>query len=186
MQERSWAAAASIACYGIWFGEYPYDVLTIVDPPSGGGAAGGMEYPTLITVWGDRLAPSYSAGMEGVTIHEFGHQYFYGMIGTNEFEEAWLDEGFTSYTDARVYEIAYGPGHATSRYRPFHLNYRVPFSAFERYAPAGTPQDVADYLTPFAAAGCRTFNLFPIAPTPQAGIEAVAEVKQLLVARVGG
>ena len=63
--------------------------------------------------------------------------------------------------------------------------YGVPFAAFERYAPAGTPQDVADYLTPFAEAGSRTFNLFPIAPTPEAGIEAVAEVKQRLVERVG-
>jgi alkanesulfonate monooxygenase SsuD/methylene tetrahydromethanopterin reductase-like flavin-dependent oxidoreductase (luciferase family) len=63
--------------------------------------------------------------------------------------------------------------------------YRVPFSAFERYAPAGTAQDVADYLTLFAQAGCGTFNLFPIAPTVEAGIEAVAEVRQALVQRVG-
>ncbi len=63
--------------------------------------------------------------------------------------------------------------------------YGVPFAAFERYAPAGTSQEIADYLTPFAEAGCRTFNLFPIAPTPNAGIEAVAEVKQLLVDRAG-
>ena len=123
------AAGASLACYGIWFGRYPYDVLTIVDPPSGGGAAGGMEYPTLITVWGDRTAPDYVTGMEGVTIHEFGHQYFYGLLGSNEFEEAWLDEGFTSFTDARVFEVAYGPGSTRTRYPPLHTAYFRPFSA---------------------------------------------------------
>ena len=124
-----WAAGASLACYGIWFGQYPYEVLTIVDPPSGGGAAGGMEYPTLITVWGDRTAPDYVTGMEGVTIHEFGHQFFYGLLGSNEFEEAWLDEGFTSYTDSRVYEIAYGPGLSRTRYTPLHSPYFRPFTA---------------------------------------------------------
>ena len=123
-----WAAGASLACYGIWFGQYPYEVLTIVDPPSGGGAAGGMEYPTLITVWGDRTAPDYVTGMEGVTIHEFGHQFFYGLLGSNEFEEAWLDEGFTSYTDSRVYEIAYGPGLSRTRYTPVHSPYLRPFA----------------------------------------------------------
>ncbi len=123
------AVGASLCCYGLWFGEYPYDTLTVVVPPKGGGAAGGMEYPTLITVWGDRLAPDYSTGMEGVTIHEFGHQYFYGLIGTNEFEEAWLDEGFTSYTDARVFEVAYGAGSTRTRYPPFHTPFHRPFAA---------------------------------------------------------
>ena len=129
-----WSAAASIACYGIWFGAYPYDVLTIVDPPSGGPSAGGMEYPTLITIYADRTAPEYVTGMEGVTIHEFGHQFFYGLIGSNEFEEAWLDEGFTSYTDSRVFEEAYGPRKTNTRYTPLHTPYFRPFGAPGMYA----------------------------------------------------
>ncbi|MHC4958509.1 MAG: M1 family metallopeptidase [Planctomycetota bacterium] len=122
------SAGASLACYGLWFGEYPYDVLTVVDPPEGGGAAGGMEYPTLITVWGDRTAPDYRRGMEGVTIHEFGHQYFYGLLGSNEFDEAWLDEGFTSFTTSRVSDVAYGPGSTNTRYGPVHTPYDRPFA----------------------------------------------------------
>jgi alkanesulfonate monooxygenase SsuD/methylene tetrahydromethanopterin reductase-like flavin-dependent oxidoreductase (luciferase family) len=59
--------------------------------------------------------------------------------------------------------------------------YGVPFAAFEPYAPAGTPQEIAEYLAPFVEAGCATFNLFPIAPTPEAGMSAVAEVKQRLM-----
>ncbi len=62
-----------------------------------------MEYPTFITgdtFWwapkGQKVLP------EGVTEHEFGHQYWYGMVATNEFENAWLDEGINSYTEVKV------------------------------------------------------------------------------------
>ena len=67
--------------------------------------------------------------MEGVTIHEFGHQYFYGLVGSNEFEEAWLDEGFTSFTDSRVFEELYGPTRTQTRYPPIHTPYYRPFAA---------------------------------------------------------
>jgi len=45
---------------------------------------------------------------EIVVEHEFGHQYWYGMVATNEFEEAWLDEGINSYTEAKVMDALYG------------------------------------------------------------------------------
>ena len=45
---------------------------------------------------------------EIVTEHEFGHQYWYGMVATNEFEEAWLDEGINSYTEVKVMDALYG------------------------------------------------------------------------------
>jgi hypothetical protein len=123
------AVGAALACYGMWFGAYPYPTLTIVDPPSGGRAAGGMEYPTLITIFADANAPDYATWLEAVTIHEFGHQFFYGLLGSNEFEESWLDEGFTSFTDARVHEIAIGPATETVRYGPFTFARFRPFEA---------------------------------------------------------
>lgn len=89
-------------------GPYPYSTLTIVDPPSDGIAAGGMEYPTLITVetvWG---MPDGVLLPELVTVHEFGHQYWYGMSASNEFEEAWLDEGVNQYYEGRIMAAAYG------------------------------------------------------------------------------
>ena len=103
----------AISFYGLWFGAYPYETLTVVDPPEGGFGAGGMEYPTFIT--GD--APSLSLRwpfdrvriVEDVTIHEFGHQYWYGMVGSNEFEESWLDEGINTDSEYRVMQMAYGP-----------------------------------------------------------------------------
>ena len=39
---------------------------------------------------------------ELVIAHEFGHQYWYGMVATNEFEDPWLDEGINSYVEAKV------------------------------------------------------------------------------------
>ena len=44
-----------------------------------------------------------------MTVHEFGHQYWYGMVASNEFEEAWLDEGLTTYSTALAMESGYGP-----------------------------------------------------------------------------
>ena len=42
-----------------------------------------------------------------VSVHEFGHQYFYGMLASNEFEEAWLDEGFNSWFTHKVMNATY-------------------------------------------------------------------------------
>jgi hypothetical protein len=93
-----------------WYGPYPYDRITLVDPPQGALDAGGMEYPTLITCGTTWWMPEGLLGVELVTEHEFGHQYWYGMVATNEFEEAWMDEGINSYTEAKVMESLYGKG----------------------------------------------------------------------------
>ena len=76
---------------------YPYRTITIVEPPPGGLDAGGMEYPTLITTAPGGLIPNGLHELEAVAAHEFGHQYWYGMMATNEFEEAWMDEGVNEY-----------------------------------------------------------------------------------------
>ena len=93
--------------FGLWYGAYPYATITLVDPPYGAMGAGGMEYPTLIT-GGTSWWPGPNDGSEEVVVHEFGHQYWYGMVGTNEFEESWLDEGFNTYSTGKVMDVAYG------------------------------------------------------------------------------
>lgn len=101
------AAKSSLANYAKWYGAYPYSTLSIVVPPKGASGAGGMEYPTLVTAFAaDKDNPGYE--LERTIVHEIGHQYWYGMVATNEFEEAWLDEGFTSYAEDKVMEAAYG------------------------------------------------------------------------------
>ncbi|MBF8247845.1 MAG: Peptidase M1 membrane alanine aminopeptidase [Bacteroidetes bacterium] len=94
--------------FGEWYGEYPYDYLTVVDPANDS-RSGGMEYPTLFTGGGNMFAPKEASSPEGVTVHEFGHQFWYGLVGNNEFEEAWLDEGFNTYSTDRVMRTAWPP-----------------------------------------------------------------------------
>lgn len=95
-----------------WVGEYPYTTLTLVDALGG---AVGMEYPTFITAWSTSFPPPRTrTPIEDTIIHEFAHQYFYGMLASNEFEEPWLDEGFTSFFEARIMRDAYGAGSSFS------------------------------------------------------------------------
>lgn len=102
------AAESAIKWYGLWYGRYPFTTLTVVDPPHGGGGAGGMEYPTFITAGTSWRMPADMLGPEEVTVHEFGHQFWMQLVATNEFEESWLDEGFNSYSTAKVMQKVYG------------------------------------------------------------------------------
>lgn len=102
-----YAAKRALAKYSEWYGTYPYSTLSIVVPPDGANGAGGMEYPTLVTGWAASGNTS-GFGLERVIVHEIGHQYWYGMVASNEFEEAWLDEGFTSYAEDMVMESEFG------------------------------------------------------------------------------
>ena len=89
-----------------WYGPYPYKTITLVDPL--GQEAGGMEYPTFITGDTSWWMPDGLYGPELVVEHEFGHQYWYGMVATNEFEEAWMDEGLNSYTEVKILDDILG------------------------------------------------------------------------------
>jgi len=102
------AIKAAMRTAGEWFFPYPYPVLTVIDVPEGAGEADGMEYPTLITASSVAFDPFHvRMAPEGVSIHEFGHQYFYGMLASNEFEEPWLDEGFTSWFSHKAMQRTY-------------------------------------------------------------------------------
>jgi Peptidase family M1 domain len=89
-----------------WYGPYPYKQITVVDPADL--RAGGMEYPTLITADTTWWMPEGLRFVELVVEHEFGHQYWYGMVATNEFENAWLDEGINSYTECKILDDIFG------------------------------------------------------------------------------
>ncbi|MGD8538965.1 MAG: M1 family metallopeptidase [Candidatus Aminicenantes bacterium] len=94
--------------YSQSYGAYPYKTITLVDPPIKGMGAGGMEYPTLFTAGGVSFLPEGIRLSEMVTIHEFGHGYWYGIVANNEFEEAWLDEGINSYSENKAMDKYYG------------------------------------------------------------------------------
>jgi hypothetical protein len=99
------AAKAALTYFSNTLGPYPYKTVTIVIPPYNAADAGGMEYPTFFTV--DAYATveprtTSQFALDFVTIHEFGHGYFYGLLASNEFEEPMLDEGLDEYWDNRM------------------------------------------------------------------------------------
>jgi hypothetical protein len=94
--------------YDRWYGPYPYKTITVVDPDPGSPAFG-MEYPTFITGGTTWWEPEgYHVGSEEAIEHEFGHQYWYAMVATNEFEDAWMDEGINQYTQNKVMNSIFG------------------------------------------------------------------------------
>jgi len=105
------ALKGTMKLFDEWYGPYPYPQITVVDPPHGGEAAGGMEYPTFITADTTWWMPKSIHEPEIVVAHEYGHQYWYAMVATNEFEDAWLDEGINSYSEANVMKALYGRRH---------------------------------------------------------------------------
>jgi hypothetical protein len=103
------ALKGTVLKFDEWIGPYPYPQITVIDPPHGGEGAGGMEYPTLFTAdttWWMPYSPLLWP--EIAVEHEYGHQYWYGMVATNEFENAWMDEGINSYTEVKIMDALYG------------------------------------------------------------------------------
>lgn len=147
--ERHFAAArATFKSYGEWFGAYPYGHVTIVDP-AWRSDSGGMEYPTLFTAGTRWLAPAGTTDPEDVTVHEAGHQFWYGLVGNNEFEHAWMDEGINQYANARVMAETFSPAHHSERFFGFlPWTYRgivIPRDEFEYWS---SYRDAADSDTP--------------------------------------
>lgn len=87
--------------YSLWNGDYPYNHVTAVDGTIAAG--GGMEYPN-ITVIG---STGSAIGLETVIVHEVGHNWFYGILGTNERKRPWMDEGLNSLNESRYIATKY-------------------------------------------------------------------------------
>jgi hypothetical protein len=117
-------------------GPYPYRTVTVVIPPHNAEEAGGMEYPTFFTAEGyDDVAPGTTTRdlLDFVTIHEFGHGYFYGLLGSNEFEEPMLDEGLNEYWDQRMLRASGHDMHlGTTFMKKLGIDLRLPVFGYER------------------------------------------------------
>jgi hypothetical protein len=105
-----------------WYGPYPYKQMTLIDPEPDS-EIGGMEYPTLITGGTDWWSPPwFPFGQDATVAHEYGHQYWYGMVATNEFEEPWLDEGINSYSESKVMASLFGVNTSALNARTFYAS----------------------------------------------------------------
>ncbi|WP_394838541.1 M1 family metallopeptidase [Pendulispora rubella] len=100
----------TIPYFGQRYGRYPYPILTVVHPPRRAQEAGGMEYPTLITTGAAWYGPPGVYTTESIAIHEYGHEYFYGLLGSNEVKWPFLDEGLNSFAQQDVMDAYLGAG----------------------------------------------------------------------------
>jgi hypothetical protein len=87
--------------YSKWNGDYPYNHVTAVDGTISAG--GGMEYPN-VTVIGNT---SSIEELEIVIVHEVGHNWFYGILGSNERVHGWMDEGMNTLNEVRYIQTKY-------------------------------------------------------------------------------
>lgn len=118
-EEKLWKngiqyAKDAVRFYSSEIGEYPYNVIKIVQgPPSFGG---GMEYPTITVI-----SPSSSPKELDITIaHEIGHNWFYGILASNERDHPWMDEGLNSFYEQKYTEKKYG-----RQGRPYDVFYQT-------------------------------------------------------------
>ncbi len=84
-----------------WLGEYPYDVVTVVEDER---EDGGMEYPTITFLSGG----GNEKMLDYVINHEVGHNWFYGILASNERIHPWMDEGMNTFYDNRYAIQQYG------------------------------------------------------------------------------
>ncbi len=99
-QQKSWIKAndhlkATVLHYGQWIGPYQYKTIKAVSGDLNAG--GGMEYPTITII--DKGS---SNNLSTVVVHEAGHNWFYGMLGSNERDHAWMDEGINTFYEQKT------------------------------------------------------------------------------------
>ncbi len=121
--------------YSLWNGDYAYNNVSAVDGTIAAG--GGMEYPT-ITIIGDA---SSAFELDVVITHEVGHNWFYGMLGSNERKNAWMDEGINSFYELRYVQTKYPKATLAdvlgrdSSFKLLHVNkYKQRYSYYWLYA----------------------------------------------------
>ncbi len=121
------------------FGQYPYDDYCVVASDF---YIGGMEYPNLVMVGDEFYGPSRF--LEYVVVHETAHQWWYGLVGNNQIEEAWLDEALAEYSTLLYYEYYYGRKIWQQVYEQAILN------PYKLYEVSNTPGPILRPLSDFS------------------------------------
>ena len=112
-------SAAALEYFSQTFGAYPYPTLSIVKTNF---IHGGMEYPNLVMISDDCKSQEEE---DYVIVHEIAHQWWYGMVGSDEYNHPWLDESLTEYSTLMFFEKTGGQDYnslvktATSNYKFF-------------------------------------------------------------------
>ena len=118
----------SLRLFNELFGRYPYEELDLVDVSVGGGAAG-IEFPQLVFIGGDyydnpAVEQALPGFLEFLVVHEVAHQWWYGLVGNDQYVDAFIDEGLTNYVSTVYFERRYGAEEGESQVA---LNLEVPY-----------------------------------------------------------
>lgn len=139
-------------------GRYPYSDLAVAQAGDGG-----MEYPTITFITGDRGAFSLAS----VMAHEIGHNWFQGMLANNEIRDPWFDEGLVSYYTTRIMEDMFGPYAMTEYDRPFKNRHYPTDDAFVKtmtgyrwWAKQGYEEPAATYADSFVTDESLTYGTY--------------------------
>ena len=129
------------------YGRYPYGTLTAIIPPREAHAASGMEYPTLFTSGGSWWAlPGWlpDPQQDLVSVHELAHQWFSGMLASNEEAYPFLDEGLAQWSSLDFLQAYYARSPFLSAFFSFSFG---PFQVL-RAAYAARPHSAPSSLLP--------------------------------------
>jgi len=99
-------AAQAVQLFFLKFAPYPYETLSIVESAS----EDGMESDGLFFLGGD-FYDKYDGTLENyltaLSVHETAHQWWYGLVGSDQATEPWLDEALATYAERIFYETNY-------------------------------------------------------------------------------
>jgi hypothetical protein len=106
------AGAQALETYGKLFGTYPYQEMDLVQVSLGNGA-GGVEFPQMVFIGSSyydvsqasQLVPRF---LEFVVAHEVAHQWWYALVGDNQYLHAFMDEAMANYSTIVYFGERYG------------------------------------------------------------------------------
>ena len=99
------AAKNAVAVFAERFGPHPFARLCVAES---GMLDGGMEYPGLILIDTTLFMPGYERYLEYIVVHEAAHQWWYALVGSEQYKEPWLDEALTEYSASVYFGDVYG------------------------------------------------------------------------------
>jgi aminopeptidase N len=168
-QALDWAATA-LQIFEKEFGAYPYRELDIASTST---SAGGIEYPGLAVIASRLFVDLNSrAFFEAATVHEVAHQWWYNVVGNDQVNEPWLDEGLAQYSTYLYFRDVYGDAGATGFEDSLKRRWeRVGFSEKPVGLPVGDYQDAEYGAIVYGRAA-----LFFLALRDQIGDEKMAEL----------
>lgn len=109
------AATDSIRTFNKVFGRYPYKDFNVVMTEF----SSGMEYPGIVFISNEYFNYGSRDVLEQTIVHEAAHQWWYGLVGSNQIKEAWLDEALATYSEVIYNREVYGRNKGRDYYNKF-------------------------------------------------------------------